>query len=246
MSLIDDNQVEPTNGKGFLIGVDIVYHRLIGRERDTCCGVGVFVLAQYRGGHVGQQLHEILVGLTYQRYAVGKEQHVLHPSVACEHIYQRDGNSRFSCSCCHDQQASAVLAIEMLTDRLDSHLLIVAVGDAVLHTEIRDIVSFPLLYQQLQVAFGVESIQSTRWVAQAIDDVGLKTIRVVDDRSYTVSLFQAVGIQFGLVLTNKRRFTCPLGFHNGKRQSIAAKEYIVAIAFACCREGDFFRSESSF
>ena len=119
----------------------------------------------------------------------------------------------------------------MLTHGLDSHFLIVAVGDTVLHAEIIDIASLPFLYQQLQVAFGMEGIQSARWVAQTINDVGLETIGVVDDRSCAIPLFQAIGIQFRLVLALDGRNTCSLGFDNSQRQTVAAKEHIVAKAF---------------
>ena len=231
MSLIDDNQVETSNGKRFLVGVDIVNHRLIGGERDTCRGVGVLVLTQNRSGHVGQQLHKVLVCLTDQRNSISEEQHVLHPSVAGEHIHQRDSNTRFSCACSHHQQTSAVLAVEMLTHGLDSHFLIVTVGDTVLHAEIIDIASLPFLYQQLQIAFGMEGIQSARRIAQTINDVGLKTIGVVDDRSCAISFFQAIGIQFRLVLALDGGNACSLGFDNCQGQTVAAKEHIVAKAF---------------
>ena len=84
--LVDDNQVKPPHAEGFLVGVDVVNHRLIGRESDAGIGVGVFILAQDGGGHVGQQFHEVLVRLADQRNPVGKEQDVLHPSVTGQHV----------------------------------------------------------------------------------------------------------------------------------------------------------------
>ena len=43
--LVDDNQVKPPDREGFLVGVDVVDHRLIGREGDAGIGVRVFILA---------------------------------------------------------------------------------------------------------------------------------------------------------------------------------------------------------
>ena len=120
----------------------------------------------------------------------------------------------------------------MFTDRLDCHLLIVAVGDAVLHAEVVDVVPFTFLDHQFQVALGMESVQPTWRIAQSVYDIGLKAIGVVDDRSSPVTSLQAVGIQFGLVLALDGGCACPLGFDNGKGKSVAPEEHIIAESFS--------------
>ena len=139
-----------------------------------------------------------------------------------------------------------MLAVEMLTDSLYSHLLIVPVSNAVLDAKVAYIVSFSLLNEQFQVALCVESVQPSWWVAQAIYDIGLKTVGVVDDRSCTVFLFQAICVKFGLVLANEGRLACSLGFNDSQGQSIAAKEYIVAVALSARRDFDSFSSLFAF
>ena len=138
-----------------------------------------------------------------------------------------------------------MLTIEMLTDRLYRHFLIVAVCYAILNIEIAYITSVSLLNKQLQVVLCMESIQPSWWVAQAINYIGLKTIGVVDNRLYPISLFKAFGIQFCLVFAFYWRYACSLGFNDCKGQSIAAKENIVTLAFCSHRDFDFFRSHSS-
>ena len=147
MGLVDDHQVKAPDREGFLVSVDVVDHRLVGREGDAGVGVGVFVLAQDRCGHVGQQFDEVLVCLAHQGDPVGQEQDVLHPSVAGQHVNQRDGHTRLARSRCHHQQAAAVLAVKVLAHGLDGHLLVMAVGDAVFHAEIGDVVALSLLDQ---------------------------------------------------------------------------------------------------
>ena len=107
-----------------------------------------------------------------------------------------------------------------------------AVSDAVLHAEVGNIVSFSFLYEQFQVALGVESVESTRWITQTINDIGLKAVGIVDDRSHSISLFKAIGIQFCLVFALDGRHACPLGLNDCKRQTIAAEQHIITIAFA--------------
>ena len=149
---------------------------------------------------MGQQFHKVLVRLAHQRNAVGKKQHILHPPVARQHIHERNRHPRLSCSCRHHQQTSAMLRVEVLAHALDGHLLVVAVGDAVLHAKVGDVVPLSFLYEQFQVALGVESIEPTGRIAQTVDYIGLKAIGIVNDRSHPISLFEAVGIEFGLVL----------------------------------------------
>ena len=93
-----------------------------------------------------------------------------------------------------------MLGIEVLAHRLNRHLLVMAVGDAVLHAEVGDVVPFSFLYEQFQVGLGVESIEATGRIAQSVNDIGLKAIGIVDDRLHPISFLEALGIQFGLVL----------------------------------------------
>ena len=64
MGLIDKYQIEASYGEVFLLLVDIPYHRLIGREHDSCIQVGRFVMVGENTGRlVGQQLYKVLMCL---------------------------------------------------------------------------------------------------------------------------------------------------------------------------------------
>ena len=125
-----------------------------------------------------------------------------------------------------------MLGIEVFTHRFDRHFLIMAVSDAVLHAEVGNVVSFSFLYEQFQIALGVESEQFAGRVAQPVNDVGLKAVGVVYNRSHPISLLKSIGIQFGLVFALDGRHACPLGLNDCKRQTIAAEQHIITIAFA--------------
>ena len=125
-----------------------------------------------------------------------------------------------------------MLGIEVFTHRFNRHFLIMAVGDAVLHAEVGNVVPFSFLYEQFQVALGVESVESTRRITQTINDMGLKAVGVVNNRSHPISLFKAVGIQFGLVFALDGRHARPFGLNHGKGQTITAEQHIIAEALA--------------
>ena len=67
-----------------------------------------------------------------------------------------------------------------------------AVGDIVLDAEVGYVVSLTLLDEQFQVALGVERIEATRWIAQAVDDIGLEAVCIIYYRLNAVSLFETL------------------------------------------------------
>ena len=167
--------------------------------------------------------------LTYKRGTISKEQHILHPTVTHQHIYERNRHSCLARTCCHHEQSFAMLLVEVLTHRLDCHLLICSVGDMVFHREIRNILATALLNHQLQVACRVESKQSAWRITQTIYDVCLKSIGVIYHRSHAILLFQTISIQLCLMLALDWRYRCTLCLNNCKRFTIATKEYIIHI-----------------
>ena len=140
VSLVDDDQVKPSHGEWLILRVDVVDHRLVGTEDYPGSQVLVAtVLIQGAGRSIGKQLHKVLLGLIHEAGPVGEEKDVLHPAVPHQHIHEGDGHPRLARPCRHDQEGLAVLLVIMLADRLDGHLLVVAVGDAVLDGEVGDI-----------------------------------------------------------------------------------------------------------
>ena len=87
-----------------------------------------------------------------------------------------------------------MLGIEMLTDGLYRHFLIVSVCNTIFNTEISNVVPFPSLYEQIQIAFRVESLKPAWGIAQTIYYIGLKAVGVIDNRLNTISLFKALSV----------------------------------------------------
>ena len=146
VSLVDDNHVELAYRKLFGLSVDVVYHRLVGREHYPGVGVLVaLVVAEYAGSATRQQFDKILVCLIDQHCSVGQEQHILDPSVAHQHIHQRDGYTGLACSRSHNQQRPTVHSVEMLTHLLDCRLLICSVSYRVLDLQVLYATSVALL-----------------------------------------------------------------------------------------------------
>ena len=93
-----------------------------------------------------------------------------------------------------------MLRVEMLTHALYRHLLIMAVGDIVLNAEVGYVVSLAFLDEEFKVALSVERIEPTRGIAQPVDDIGLEAVGIIYYRPYAIALFEAAGIELGLVL----------------------------------------------
>ena len=71
------------------------YHGLIGGEQDACRYIHITV-TQGTDRHIRQQLGIIPFCLIDQLYTVGQEQHILHPVVPHQHVYERDADTRLS------------------------------------------------------------------------------------------------------------------------------------------------------
>ena len=87
-----------------------------------------------------------------------------------------------------------MFAVVVLAHSLDGALLIVAVSDSGIDCEVGDVSSATFLNHTLQVVFGVETVESSWWIAEPVDDVGLKSVGVVDHWSHAIFCLQAVGI----------------------------------------------------
>ena len=88
MGLIDDNQIEPTDGEWFLLSVDVIDHRLIRTEQDAGIHVRLPFVAQDARTFIRKQLGIVLRCLTNQGGTVGQEKHILHPVVPFQYLGQ--------------------------------------------------------------------------------------------------------------------------------------------------------------
>ena len=231
VSLVDDDQVEPSHGERLVLRVDIVDHRLVGTEDYPGSQVLVAtVFIQGTGRSIGKQLHKVLLGLIHEAGPVGEEKDVLHPAVPHQHIHKGDGHPRLARSCRHDQEGLAMLLVIMLADRLDGHLLVMAVGDAILDGKVGDILPSPLLDKALEVLRRMETKELPGRIAQAVDDPGLETVGVIDDRTDAILILQAVGIEFGLMLPLAGRNRRLLRLDDCQRPAVPTEEDIIRIA----------------
>ena len=122
-----------------------------------------------------------------------------------------------------------MLSIVMLTDSLNSCLLIVSVSYIILDCEVRNILSATLLNHPFQVILGMEAVQSSWRIAQPIYDIGLKSVGVVYHWSNTISMLQTVSIKLCLMLALHWRYRCSLSLNNRQWLTIATKEHIIGI-----------------
>ena len=132
------------------------YHGLIGGEQDACRYIHITV-TQGTDRHIRQQLGVIPFCLIDQLYTVGQEQHILHPVVPHQHVYERDADTCLSRTGSHYQQSTAVLAVVMLANRFNHPLLVVTVGYPVRNLQISNIRPTTLRNHTAQLINGMES-----------------------------------------------------------------------------------------
>ena len=75
----------------------------------------------------------------------------------------------------------------------------------ILHGEVANILTLALLHHPFQVACRMESIKAPWGITHAVNDVGFKTIGVINHGAHTILMLQAIGIKFCLMLTNSSR-----------------------------------------
>ena len=157
MRLVEDNQVETTDGELLVLRVDVVDHRLVGAEHQT--RLLLFFLGSCEGACsiFGQQLAEVPIGLIDQRNAIGKEQYVLNPVFSQEYVTERNGGACLARACSHDQKGTPMLLVEMLANGTDGSLLVIAVGDVVVYTQVLQLDAVPSCYDPFKVFQCVEA-----------------------------------------------------------------------------------------
>ena len=80
--LVNDDEVEMSDGKLYGFSVDVVNHGLIGREDEACIRVGLGIVRQTAHRLAWQKLLKPSTCLIDQFGTVGKKQHLLNPVVA--------------------------------------------------------------------------------------------------------------------------------------------------------------------
>ena len=79
-----------------------------------------------------------------------------------------------------------MLLVQVFTHRLNRHLLIGAVGNMILHGKVANVLTLTLLHQPFQVTRRVKSVKATRGITHAVNDIGFKTIGIINHGAHTI------------------------------------------------------------
>ena len=169
------------------------------------------------------------MSLVNEGRTVCQEENILSPVVADKHLTQRYGHTRFSRARGHHKKAATVHLVEVVANAVNCPFLILSVGDVLLHILVGDGSTAARTVDDAEILCTMEAQYLPRRVAKAIYDESLETVGIVDDRADAVLTFQAVSIQFSLVLANDRVFAGSLGFDDRERPSVCTIEDIICI-----------------
>ena len=125
-----------------------------------------------------------------------------------------------------------MLQVKMFTDTFYGSGLVGTVHNLVLSLHIDNILATTLLYQFLKILTTMETIDSTGWITQSVDDVCLESVGIVNYWFYTIFCLQAFGIEFGLGFAHYGIHRCFLSLNYSQRHTVGIKQHIVGITYA--------------
>ena len=116
-------------------------------------------------------------------------------------------------------------------DSADSFLLIIAVGDAVIDRNVHQIELFgAAVHQLLQIALAEDGADLALCSGQLVLKISFKAVGGEDHRPAAKLVFQTVGIEGCRLVAGVGVSAGALCLHYGKRQTVPAKQDIVAVA----------------
>lgn len=126
-----------------------------------------------------------------------------------------------------------MVALERFGDSADGTCLVVALDDRRIDRCFRQrSPGLAALDQKFQLRFLIESLHPARRMALVIPDPVLVAVGIKDDRPPAELPFQAIGVQFGLLLPDARISTRALGLDQSERLAVVAPQHIVHEAFS--------------
>ena len=226
---VDDDQIKAPDAEFPRVVVDQIDHGLVGGKDHAGVCVAVQAAAGIeRGGHVGQQLVEILMRLPHKAGAVGKKQYVFDPIRLHQHVYAGDGHAGLARAGGHDQQASTAHIGKRLADAANGVLLVIAVGDIVIDGRVRDILPHGAAQlEQLQLFDRMEIEHPPRRIAQLIDAIDIIAVGVIDHRFIAVFHRHLIGLFDALCAALHQIFHRGGLLDDGQRLIVPAIEHIV-------------------
>ena len=211
--------------------VDEPHHRGVGRYIHPALGGAVG--HQIHRGSIGQVGLEGVHSLVHQSHTVGQKEHALGPVGTHEQVHQRNHRAGLARAGGHHHQGFAVLvALKGFGNAADGALLVMALHNARCNRQAgQRLARGAALVHQLQLVLGVKALHRARRAGGVVPHPVLVAVGAIDHGAVAGALFQAVGIQAGLLLALLGAAAGALGFHQGQRP-LAAPQHIVHKAFA--------------
>lgn len=231
MGFVDDDEVEVAHAEAFdsfAPGfVDAVHHGRVGGEDDAALVLFFFFQEVDRGG-VGVAFVETAFGLGDQGDAVGKEQDAARPVGLHEEFDQGDGKLGFAGSCGHDHEGFASFSGKVFGDSANTFVVVFAANDGRIDGDGFEGFSVgAAVDEELKFVCGIESLDQSRRVVGVVPYPCFVAVGIEDNRALACFLFQAVGIEFGLVLPFAGIFFRSFGFDQGKGEVVGAPQDVI-------------------
>ena len=125
-----------------------------------------------------------------------------------------------------------MLPVEPFHQTLDGCFLIGAVGDFVVYHEVGNVGTTSFLNQLFQVVVAMEGDDLPVGIAHAVNHLCSVSVGVINYRSYTILLLQAICILYCLLASGFRAVDGTFGFYHRQRFSALAEEHVVGVADA--------------
>ena len=167
--------------------------------------------------------------LIHQGDPIGKEQDALDPACAHQEIDQSDHGAGLAGARCHDEQRLALaILLEMLGDGADRTLLIGPLDNLAVDRLSRErLPGRPPLDQKLQLVALIEAADLARGIIAVVPDPVLVAVGIENHRALTVTRFQQVSIQLGLLLARAGVLPGALCLDQPHRLAVRAPQHII-------------------
>ena len=151
--------------------------------------------------------------LAYKGCTVSKEKDILCPARSKQHIRERNGNTGFTGTGCHNKQSVTAILSKRITGIGDGLLLIITTGDVIVDLRRSNILAGrSAQLQELQFFDGMELEYTARLIAQLVNNVYMISVGIVSNglisvfSRHLVSFFDGLGSTFNKIFGGSRVF----------------------------------------
>ena len=243
--LVDDDQVEVADAEPAL-AVRLASRRSApsssGRSRRRRGPRRLVSVTRFTGDASGRCFLKAFDRLVHQRDAVGEEQHALDPVARasagrparspCASCRRRSPSPAAPCARCPARTPRRCGGWRASGSSARRSLSLISAAASGLRRG-------AALDQQLQLVLLVEALHRPRRIARVVPEPVLVAVGVEDHRPLAELLFQAVGVELGLLLADARVALVRLASTSAERLAVVAPQHVVdeALARSCwaCR-----------